>query len=151
MAPSQKLGWLAGLLDGEGCVTCRITKRGRVEPYVSLEMCDEVTVGTAAEVIRSVGAELSAHACRRREPVSSDSWQLRVNRTESLWRLARTVGPDSVTKASQWALMEELCTIRLQNAAPTGRIRRGMHALPVSQDELDLAQALITLNRRRSR
>jgi len=144
------LWWLAGLIDGEGTVTVRRSKQAVPEPYLSIEMTHEPTIQRAAALIREVGCHAYTYGYRARSPRFADSYHLRVGRTADLMLLAQVLGPRSTTKREQWTLLGQFCLARMERSgALAGRaMPRGMHAVPPSQLELDIAAQMRELNRK---
>ena len=64
MTPEQAAGWLAGFIDGEGCVywTNRIWKGKRAQSRVlTITNTDQVLMDRAAEYLTMLGIEYRRH------------------------------------------------------------------------------------------
>lgn len=149
--------WLAGLWDGEGSIgVVRSMATGRLTliPQIQIHMTDLPTMDRVVDLFALLGVTARYHRGAEKQAHHRDSYHLSVRRTSWVLATAEALAPHSVTKARQWALMHELCELRIarQGVADSGGCLKRGGAPGWAQDyasrELEVAHLLASLNRR---
>jgi hypothetical protein len=107
MQTNLQIAWLAGLLDGEGCIA--FAKRSDYNPHRLLEVRYDVKVAMACEttirvvhelLVDIVGEDLVSdpHEERRRVKRRRPLWRVEVSSKRGVYDLLRTLEPLLVTK-----------------------------------------------------
>ncbi len=132
MPNDMDLGWLAGTLDGEGAIGIgKSVPGGQSTPVykalVQMETTCEATAKKVLALFEDLGVKGSAYFYRGRRPEHRGSWNIRVARLRDVSVLSRAMEPISVTKRTQWALVQEFAESRLVGATvgEMGRVQRG--------------------------
>ena len=115
------LGWLAGIIDGEGYVGLQIewkTKRNqdRICPQVHISNCDEAIVLRARDVMRSIGINPYIRATKANTQIRRDQYRLQTKRYSNILRLLTVIAPFMTGEKKERAeLVREFCDIRLNS------------------------------------
>lgn len=153
------IGWLAGLMDGEGSIGIRLEQhhdRPERPVYlvaaVQMSMTDKPTVDRVLEVLREVGVRGAGYTYQERDPAKHlDAHYLRVARLADILVLAGLMEPVAVTKRRQWRLILEYAESRLEGRSVDrrGRAQRGgLKGKRFSDREIEIARELHILNMR---
>lgn len=95
MVPTQELEWLAGLVDGEGCIRVHRVKRTGVASEVVVGMTHEPSVRRVASLIERIAGE-GAVAVYRRSPIRLQKqalWCAKVTSKEGVRSILRMLEP----------------------------------------------------------
>ena len=117
-----ELAWAAGIIDGEGCILVRRTKRpGGGSPIftliVSVNMTHRPTVARLAEIFHCGGCWANPPRGARRRPMYL--WTICTKNARAILRRIR---PYLVTKAHQADLAEAFSALPVWRGRPRGGI-----------------------------
>ncbi len=148
---THEVAWLAGFIDGEGCITSypKLNKsNGRtITVNTQISSTDRKTLEFAVEVMGRMGVQVVSINDDIRGGRKSNAFYLAVNRAEDNITLLETLEPFLVTKkvAAQWALIY----LRSRRLKGTPRDARGRRlAVPYSSGEVHAAIELKKLSNR---
>lgn len=137
-----KFAYLAGLIDGEGCLDMPIQRRKNgcitYPPRVRISMTCFKTLQELKELIRSTGLPFWTEE-KRREPSNpkwSPSWCLYITGIRRVQKWAEMITPYAITKKDKWLLLKEYCTDRLSTNPELGT------NCPYTQKQLEIIAKL---------
>jgi hypothetical protein len=114
---SQK-GWLAGIIDGEGCLYLKMEKNRKRYPVVQIEMTDYRTLARIHTLLTRFGQPRWTNV-KSRHVKYRPAYRVTLRRPESVLRLLNSVGRHLVTKAHAAETLREaaLNNIAMRRAA----------------------------------
>ena len=106
MATEIELGWLAGILDGEGCICgCWSNRRngigGNVYVEVRVESCSVAMIVKVAMICADIGVHTAVENDRFQKGATRTSHRVLVSRREDVLKLLRTIRPYLVVKQAE--------------------------------------------------
>lgn len=124
-----ELGWIAGILDGEGSIG--IIRRKAPSGNFTYFPCVQMTTTsrkTAEEVVRlvdAIGIKGRSYLYNEKKPEKhKPSYHIRTVRLVDVLLLCKTIGPFSIEKKDQWEVVERFCKSRIgtRETLPSGRL-----------------------------
>lgn len=122
-----ELGWLAGIIDGEGYIGLQIewkTKRNedRICPQIFISNCDEAIILRARDIMRKIGINPYIRATKANTRIRRDQYRLATKRYGVILRLLNILTPYLTGEKKERAeLVREFCKIRLSTPRQNGR------------------------------
>lgn len=117
-----ELGWLAGILDGEGYVGLRLQVDTRkklhryINPFVSVTNTDEAIILRIHEIAKRLGASLYIRACKACKNGKKDYFVAQSHKmTHVLLLLAPVMGYMTGEKRERAELVVRFCKLRKSN------------------------------------
>ena len=111
MVTDQDLGWLAGLFDGEGCIsfthTCYRGKR-RTYAYHSITNTDKALLEKAQALLDNLEIDSTLRACNSGRPNSLLVYRLCINGGAYIRRFFEIVPVRSEAKLEKYAKLKPL-------------------------------------------
>ena len=117
-ASESELGWLAGIIDGEGYIGLIMEKQTRVNnerivPQLHITNCDEAIVLRARDIMRKLGVNPYIRASKSKG-VKRDIYRLQTKRYAVLLRLLTILCPYMTgEKQERGEFVREFCEVRL--------------------------------------
>jgi len=130
---NEQLAYLAGIIDGEGCISFSISK-GRIRPFVGVSNTKRELIETIRSWLRIRKTIRKARRSVRHKYV----WDIQITRYADVKALLEKVKPYLIIKKKQCDLMIKYCTSRLS---------KGVNS-PYSPNEMKIYEKLRELNRR---
>ena len=118
-ATEAELGWLAGIIDGEGYIGLQIewkTKRNqdRIAPQIHISNCDEVIILRARDILRKIGINPYIRATKANSVIKRDQYRLQMKRYSVILKLLNIITPYLTGEKKERAeLVREFCEVRL--------------------------------------
>jgi len=115
-----ELGWLAGIVDGEGYIGLQIewkTRRNqdRIGPQIHISNCDEAIILRARDIMRKIGINPYIRATKANSQIKRDQYRLQTKRYGVILRLLTILNPYLTgEKKGRGELVREFCEIRLK-------------------------------------
>lgn len=109
----MEMGWLCGIIDGEGCIYMAKRRENEVRPGVRIAMCDHDTIEYLAELLTKLG--VSHHITKRDgnpKKNTSDSWAIVVEGHKRVLKLLPHIAQHLVTKKRQAQVVWQFCEQR---------------------------------------
>jgi len=128
-ASDLELGWLAGIIDGEGYIGLQLEREtkvnhSRIVPQIHICNCDEAIVLRARDIMRKIGINPYIRASRGYGNVKKDIYRLQTKRYVAIFKILSVITPYLTgSKKERAELVKEFCDIRLN--APTYRKIKG--------------------------
>jgi hypothetical protein len=132
-----ELGYICGLIDGEGCIGIEKQKRKggfMLRPYIHITNTNSEVIDYARNVLGG-GIEI-----QRKKPPEKDVYVLRIYNTKLLVETLSRIKDKLILKKRQAELVLEFCQSRINGAVDRG--------LGYSDRELELYEELRKLNKR---
>jgi hypothetical protein len=92
-------GWLAGIVDGEGCLYLKLESNRRRYPVLQVEMTDYRTLVRVNDLLKPFGKPRWTNIPAR-HPGYAPAYRVTLRRPESILRFLDAIGPYLVTKAA---------------------------------------------------
>lgn len=126
------LGWLAGIVDGEGTISLQMyhkpNNKIRVVPIVGIVNSHKETLNLCEDIISNVLDIEASHQCRMlKKKGNSPCWQIRIDGYKSVKSFLEGIRPYLVTKADMADVVLEFIESREENRLKRdekGRIQR---------------------------
>lgn len=119
-----EMGWLAGIIDGEGCVGIKIRESkkyaGQWWACVQIGNTSRKIIDKIEEILRRLDVDFTESFTHPKNKKWSDSWSVRVGECVSTWRLCREVVPFLVMKKQRTEMLMEFSEKRAENARRGG-------------------------------
>ena len=156
---SHRIAWLAGILDGEGCIAvytfkgytsaARSHRNWRVRPVLAVTNTDDAMIHEIAAVFREVGVTsyvIQPHNDKRK-PYLKPAWRIQICSFKQIVPVLKAVRPYLITKAAQADLTLEIAEHRM---AVCGKGKRWTQEANVEEDVLlhSRLEKLAALNHR---
>jgi hypothetical protein len=132
---NEQLAYLAGIIDGEGCISFTLAKGGRViRPFIGIANTKRKLI----ETIRSWLKLRNVARKSRRSAKHKNVWQIHITRYADVKALLEKVKPYLIIKKKQCNLTIKYCTSRLS---------KGVNS-PYSPDEMNIFEKVRKMNKR---
>ncbi|MBC7932036.1 MAG: hypothetical protein H7Z38_15875 [Rubrivivax sp.] len=106
MVAATDIGWLSGILDGEGCVTAQQNSIRSLIFRVTIESVSAAMVDRVCDVLRQSGVEYRMEGPLWRERSTRSSYRVRVDKKQAVYQLCNLVLPYSVVKKAELVLIK---------------------------------------------
>jgi hypothetical protein len=116
MVADMDVAWLAGIIDGEGCITAKRCSERALNFRVTVETVSETMIARVRDILHQLGVEYRLEGPLWREKSTRPSIRVKVDKKHSVLRLCDLILPYSVVKKPELVLIK----IYLDKAA--GRI-----------------------------
>jgi LAGLIDADG-like domain len=101
------VAWLAGIIDGEGCLTSKRNSQRGLSCVITIESVSEAMVQKVLQILRDCGIAFCTEAPLMRERSTRPSYRVRVQRKEAAFALCNLVLPYSVVKRPELLLIQQ--------------------------------------------
>ena len=151
-----KLAWLAGIIDGEGCISVYYSQKPRrhrdghlerrLEPFVTITNTNEWIIREVQDIAKLIGVEWNVQlSVDRKKPDRKPCWTISFKASIRAAKLLMAVMPYLVGKKRQAELVLELIKHR-RNIIKFGHLaRRHGHSL-LDDKSIRLAEDVRNLN-----
>jgi len=130
-----EMGWLAGIIDGEGCIHIDIDPKGGAHPYLTITNTDSKITDKASDIWHRLGIGCRTSTRSNRGKGWNDAIDVMVIGYKRLKPALIAIMPYLVGKADEALLLYEFVESRLEKSLHTYNMR-------YSQEEMDLIHAL---------
>lgn len=149
-ATQIEIGWLAGIIDGEGYIGLQTYKTRNRHPSVSAEMfisnTDEKIILKAQKIIQKMGVNPYIRVNNyklKNNPTHKIAWIVVVHRMNKLIRVLEVISPYLTgNKKERGELVLEYCRIRLSHYVP------GSHHNVITAREMEILELCIAKQKR---
>lgn len=112
-----ELGWLAGIIDGEGCFNCRLNRKNTILIRFTLHSCSVKMQSQVSSLLKKTGIKFSESIrTHKQKPYQRDSYILDVNNKSALLKLLRLITDYLVVKKPEAKLilsyLEKACLVK---------------------------------------
>jgi len=111
---SIQLAYLAGLIDGEGCLTITARQNIGLNPMLHIGMIDKNTIDTVFNWLKASGVNCYRWTARRRR--NHPLHAIVVRKVVQLLPLLEALRPYLITKLKQALLLIDFCKLRVERA-----------------------------------
>jgi len=133
----KEIGWLAGIVDGEGYLGLvwvwqyRGKKSDRrAQPQLHITNCDEMIILKCQMIMRKISLNPYIHACKGYGKVRKDSYRIQLKNIAKIYRLLSWIKDDLTgNKKDRAEIIYEFCTLRMNKIH---------NQMPYTQRELEL-------------
>lgn len=108
-----RLAWLAGIIDGEGCILISIAPNRSVQKWVKVENTDVRMVCEISRIYSDLGLQFHFQLIRRINKKANMTLAINVNSWMGIKRLLESILPHLITKRRQAVKMLEFIEYRL--------------------------------------
>jgi len=113
MVTEQEIGWLAGLFDGEGCISyTRNHRKNKIVTYVSFSITntEEVLLQKAQAILDSLEIDSSLRSCDSGRANSKLVYRLHINSSAGIRRFFSKIPIQSKAKLEKYATLQPFLT-----------------------------------------
>lgn len=139
------IGWLAGIIDGEGSISMTITNKRVYTPWVTIYNTDEKIILKVQSLLESIGVSKPVHKFGRKNPHHKPSYHIQISKHAEIKLLLDLVVPHLSGKRERAEIMLEFVNARI---AANHRGREGPTVSTYDGTEVYYFDKLKELNRR---
>ena len=101
-----KLAWLAGILDGESCITAKRCSRNAVAFRITVEAVSEAMISAVMQLLVQFGVEYKTEPPTMRRNSTRPAYRVRVQKKQAVAKLCDLMLPYSVVKRAELELVK---------------------------------------------
>ena len=107
MASEAEIGWLAGIIDGEGCIYGHFANRhrnstgGNMAIEIRVESTSIAMIGKVALLCKDIGVHCTIDSNRRQKGSTKESHRVNITRRDEVLKFLRVVRDYLVVKQSE--------------------------------------------------
>ena len=105
MVTATDLAWLAGIIDGEGCITARQNSIRSLGFRVTIESVSTVMIEKVRNILHQCDVEYRTEGPMWRERSTRPSHRVKVDKKQAVQKLCNLILPYSVVKKSELTLV----------------------------------------------
>ena len=106
MVTETEIAWLAGILDGEGCITAKKPSPSALTFRVTFESVSEAMIKKVRSVLDELGVDYVVDGPKRRPWSTRPSFRVRIQKKEDVLQFCDLILPFSVVKRSELELVK---------------------------------------------
>jgi len=140
-----ELGYIAGMIDGEGCIGANIDERNKiVTPYI-------IITNTDKKLMEWLSSILGYDFYIKKQTHRKTCYQIGIRRIRDIKKVLDLIKDKLIVKKEQAELMYRLCLIKLNKklVAITDKSKIKRIGNGLTQEEIEIYQKLKELNKRK--
>jgi hypothetical protein len=102
-----EIAWLAGILDGEGCLTTKSTSERGLSCVVTIESVSPTIIDEVLRILTKNGIPFFVEGPMWRKLSTRSSWRVRIHRKQAVLNFCTLVLPYSVVKKPELLLVQQ--------------------------------------------
>jgi hypothetical protein len=102
MISETEVAWLAGIIDGEGCITAKMSSQSAVAFRLTIESVSDAMMGTVKHILGGLDISYVENGPIRRFNSTRPSFRIYVQRKDALLKTCDRLLPYSVVKRPEF-------------------------------------------------